>query len=433
MGKISKTLTILLILIFLTSMALLPNGMVKAQSKTITVPDDYTDIQTAINNANNGDTVFVKNGVYDGTIIINKAITLIGEDCNKTVLTTPRDPKNQENYENIHFFSLDGYVGVGNVCISGFTIEGGKEGINAWRFSSLNLTNNIFKNCERGLILDRCSNCIVSGNQIINNKIGLIFTGTNSLINDNYIANNNRTGLIVGDGYDSLSYGKPNNVFINSWGIEIKGNSIINNGLINGGFYDGGLILSGNKGALVYENNMTNNFGAGVVFASYCNNDIIYHNLISKNNIGVLVNNYVVTYNSNAELGNATLGTNNTIYGNHFLLNKKQAFVETASTDDKSWSYTWINGTDEISWSQGNGGNYWSDYNGSGKYVIDQNNIDHYPLTQEVDVNSIAPTPTSVITSDFNSLVALTTPFIAVIVIAISLLFYRRHRKTTKT
>jgi len=28
-------------------------------------------------------------------------------------------------------------------------------------------------------------------------------------------------------------------------------------------------------------------------------------------------------------------------------------------------------------------GNYWSDYNGKGDYVIDANNVDNYPLAQQ--------------------------------------------------
>ena len=44
----------------------------KAQTGTITVPDDYSTIQEAINNASHGDTVYVKNGVYIENPIINK-------------------------------------------------------------------------------------------------------------------------------------------------------------------------------------------------------------------------------------------------------------------------------------------------------------------------------------------------------------------------
>ena len=39
-------------------------GAVKAESKTIVVPDDYATIQEAVDAASEGDTVFVKSGTY---------------------------------------------------------------------------------------------------------------------------------------------------------------------------------------------------------------------------------------------------------------------------------------------------------------------------------------------------------------------------------
>jgi len=69
MGSLCKTLSVVLVLVFLTSVVTLQSATVKAQTKTIVVPDDYPTIQAAIGNASDGDTVFVKNGVhyYDDT------------------------------------------------------------------------------------------------------------------------------------------------------------------------------------------------------------------------------------------------------------------------------------------------------------------------------------------------------------------------------
>jgi len=53
------------------------------------------------------------------------------------------------------------------------------------------------------------------------------------------------------------------------------------------------------------------------------------------------------------------------------------------------------NSTDVVTLDNGVVGNYWSDYSGQGSYVIDQNNVDHRPLTQQVDISAIAPTPIS--------------------------------------
>ena len=62
-------------------------GIVKAEPKTIVVPDDYFTITAAIGNASEGDTVFVKKGTYEEhSLVINKTLTLVGEDANNTTI-----------------------------------------------------------------------------------------------------------------------------------------------------------------------------------------------------------------------------------------------------------------------------------------------------------------------------------------------------------
>jgi len=86
-----KGFTVPLILILLTALVILPPATVKAQSKTIVVPDDYPTIGTAIANSDEGDSLFVKSGTYkETTLIINKSISLIGENvANTTLILNP--------------------------------------------------------------------------------------------------------------------------------------------------------------------------------------------------------------------------------------------------------------------------------------------------------------------------------------------------------
>jgi parallel beta-helix repeat protein len=87
MGKTSKTSVVAVLVLFsLISLMVLPSSTVKAQSRTIIVPTDYATIQTAIDNAYNGDTVFVKKGYYPETLVVNKSISIIGEDRNLTLI-----------------------------------------------------------------------------------------------------------------------------------------------------------------------------------------------------------------------------------------------------------------------------------------------------------------------------------------------------------
>jgi pectin methylesterase-like acyl-CoA thioesterase len=48
--------------------------------------ENYTLIQSAINAASNGDTVFVYKGIYHENLIINKSIYLIGENKSITII-----------------------------------------------------------------------------------------------------------------------------------------------------------------------------------------------------------------------------------------------------------------------------------------------------------------------------------------------------------
>ena len=48
--------------------------------------DNYTQIQHAIDNASDGDTVFVYNGTYYENVVVDKSIQLIGEDKNTTII-----------------------------------------------------------------------------------------------------------------------------------------------------------------------------------------------------------------------------------------------------------------------------------------------------------------------------------------------------------
>ena len=53
---------------------------------TIVVPDDYDTIQAAVDAAAPGDTVYVRSGTYFEHVVLNKQLTLQGEDLATTII-----------------------------------------------------------------------------------------------------------------------------------------------------------------------------------------------------------------------------------------------------------------------------------------------------------------------------------------------------------
>ena len=127
MGEQRKTLSLLLILISLAVAT--PEGrVIEAESRPLVVPDDYPTIEAAIGNATDGDTIFVKKGTYEGpinqTLMINKTISLIGEDPIETVLNM-HPLKYRFLYFNIYMWDYNNSIEVvaNDVELSSFTIN----------------------------------------------------------------------------------------------------------------------------------------------------------------------------------------------------------------------------------------------------------------------------------------------------------------------
>ena len=109
-----------LLFILCSALVSLPKiNVAKAEPNTIVVPDDYTTIQEAIDNAAEGDTIYVKKGIYHENIGIAKPISLIGEDRNSTII----DGAPSEGYRVPVSIKCD------RVNISGFTLRYGYAGI----------------------------------------------------------------------------------------------------------------------------------------------------------------------------------------------------------------------------------------------------------------------------------------------------------------
>ena len=71
-------LLIALLILSFVSVSLPQIETVKAEPKTVVVPDDYPTITEAVRNAGDGDIVFVKNGTYEEkTLEIDKRLSTL--------------------------------------------------------------------------------------------------------------------------------------------------------------------------------------------------------------------------------------------------------------------------------------------------------------------------------------------------------------------
>jgi Right handed beta helix region/Cep192 domain 4 len=213
---------------------------VQAQN-TILVPRNYPTIQSAINSANNGDTVLVSAGTYVENInFIGKAITVTSSGGPATTIID-----GNHNGTVVTFNHSETAASV----LSGFTIrngylDGGSGAGIAITSASPTITSNVVT-----------SNHAAAG-------LGIFVNGGSPLIQSNTISNNDQ--MNAGDGGSGgggiLVYGGSSGV------VQIIGNTITNNNMQSGG-QGGGISVAGG-GALLQGNfirgNIVYNDGGGI-------------------------------------------------------------------------------------------------------------------------------------------------------------------------
>ena len=278
-------------------------------------PNNYTSIQAAIDDAVDGDTVYVFNesSPYNENVVIDKSVNLIGEDKNTTIIDGCL-------IENTILVDAEW------VNISGFTIQGGDwAGIYITSDYNMITDNNLTDNHRSIHLTDSSSNSII-GNSIINNHDGIYLYGSSS---NNIISENTITD--IPEFFGITLVGKSNN-------NKISDNEISNNG------QSGIMILSSNN--TIIGNKVTNNFyGINLMFAD---DNSIYWNSITDHHSGFAVvidnsfNNDIYENNIKKNLWGIWLlsSYDNNIYHNNFIMNILSANFRDS---DNEWNENYWN------------------------------------------------------------------------------------------
>ena len=236
-------LWLLSISIFCTRLVVIVNGL---ETDDDVFPRE--SIQEAIDSAESGDIIFVHAGTYRERVVVNKRVSLIGEDKHNTII-------DWNGTGSVVHVTAD------NTLIANFTLTLASRA-SAYPDSSIclyhsdgnNISNNIMTDSYHGLHLVESKGNTITGNKITNNEDGiLLYKSSNNIISGNNITGNSNGIWLFESSKNNIISG--NNVTNNDYGISLYDDSSTN-------------IISGN--------NITDN-GDGIYIYKSSNN-IIYHN-----------------------------------------------------------------------------------------------------------------------------------------------------------
>jgi parallel beta-helix repeat protein len=312
------------------------------------VGDPFCAIQAAVSAASSGDTIYVRSGTYYEHVVVDKQLTLQGEDRERTIID------GSGSGDAVH-------IAANYVTLESLTVTNGLNGIH--------LPDSVYYGhlTLRNLIIDSNANYAISDTH----------TGGYWLIEDCIISNNGGGGLvqahqsnyfvirncqIFGNGGAALDLG---------WGnyVVVEDNSIHHNAFgidFDSMWYS---VISGN---ILYANG---DWGIIIRYQAYYNT--VRDNVIYENGQGIYIN---------------WTGSGNRIYHNDFIGNTIQA-QDTYSVG------IWDDGYPS-------GGNYWSDYAGTDSFSGAAQNVpgsdgigdtpytfsgkqDNYPLMEADDIGCV--------------------------------------------
>lgn len=430
-SKYSSILSFSLALVILLSI-----GAFTASASTIYVNDSST-IQGAVDNADPGDTIIVRDGTYNENVVVNESLTIMSENGSDSCIVSAFSSSS-------HVFN----VTADSVNITGFSIQGasdyGNAGIYLDGVEYCGISQNYILNNHNGIYISysyhtsisdtNASNNNYAGVRLENSNYNTIKNSTTSFSTSNYGVyldnssyNTISNGTATNNGYAGIhvrSTGSDNNwiedcnVLNNpGYGIDVHGNNTtIKDCNITS---SGNVTYTPNPGIWIDSTNntitgstITSNIGSGVKLSKGHNtvthNDIVDNGYSGYGTSGISVwggDNQLITNNTvrnNTDYGIYIWGSDSLIYNNIFNNTQNYYFVFSYSN---TWNTTNTTGTNIIG---GNrlGGNAWFWPNGTGysqecsdtngdsfcdsPLVLNANNTDYLPLAL-TGIDSIPP------------------------------------------
>jgi len=326
--QFKKGLIILFSFLLVLSFPVSSKDIKTNSNKTIYVDDDggadYLKIQDAIDNANNNDTIFVYSGTYYENLVVNKTLTLIGEDKNKTIIDGKKENNTVElakekiqisNFTIINS-SIDKWYNAGirisssNCIINDNIIKENMLGVFGKRVENITIFNNKFYNDSITFSLYDSENQITQFSEkyfihnIYNNSVNsrkiyyyknqedktitedagqvIIVNCKNITVKNANLSNADYSCVLVNSSKCLIKNSTISNCDGMIWLTKSNNNKIIENQINNN--FEGICIDCQSKRNLVKNNNITNNRFCGIIVEDRSNfNRIIENNFIGNN------------------------------------------------------------------------------------------------------------------------------------------------------
>lgn len=305
-GKIG---TALLFAVLIATLAFLSFGSISAAQQHYVNPDEST--QGAIDNANAGDTIIVRDGTYTENVDVNvNHLTLKSENGYDSTIVQAANTSD-------HVFAVTAdYVNITEFTVTGATGDY-KCGIYLYGAEHCIISDNNASNNYRGIYLYHSSNNSLTNNVVKgNNDQGIrLSSSSNDMLMNNKVMYKGNTGIFLQDSNDNRIIGNNASNSTNYDGIYLNfaNNNEIRNNTANYNHYNGiGLWTSSDNNTITY-NKAKNNNGKGIYLENSNNNGIYMNNFINNAN-NVYSNESTNAWNSPSEITYSYNGNTYTHY-----------------------------------------------------------------------------------------------------------------------